>query len=108
MLKFLKALFGGGSRVDFSTIDLKNAIILDVRTPNEFQSGHISGAQNIPLQTLQQNLKRLKKDKQIITCCASGRRSGMAKSILESAGYVGVINGGGWTDLKDEIKKKTK
>ena len=82
----------------------EGALILDVRTPGEFKQGHIQGAMNIPLQTLNSELKRLKKDRSIITCCASGMRSASAKSILKSAGFTEVFNGGGWMSLARKIK----
>jgi rhodanese-related sulfurtransferase len=43
------------------------------------------------------------KNKVIITCCASGNRSGMAKRILTSKGYTQVYNGGGWMSLRNKL-----
>lgn len=58
---------------------------------------------NIPLQTIQKAIPELKKSgKVVITVCRSGSRSGMAKSILESAG-IEVYNGGPWNVLKSKI-----
>jgi rhodanese-related sulfurtransferase len=88
---------------DFAQLVKDGAIILDVRTPAEYASGHIKGSKNFPLQSLQQNLSKIPKDKVIITCCASGMRSGSAKSILLSSGFKEVHNGGGWTSLKGKI-----
>jgi rhodanese-related sulfurtransferase len=45
-------------------------------------------------------MAKLKKDKPIITCCASGMRSGSAKAMLQSNGFAQVYNGGSWTNLK--------
>src|SRR5690554_7571909 len=84
---FFSRLFGGGPKVDFAELKKNGAVILDVRSPGEFKSGHIKGAKNIPLQELNRKLSGLKKDKVIITCCASGNRSGSAKNILKNAGY---------------------
>lgn len=95
-------LFGGGNTVDLKELS-KNAVILDVRTPGEFKQGHIKGAKNAPLNELDKHLKGLSKDQAIITCCASGMRSGSAKSILKSKGYANVHNGGGWMSLKSKI-----
>ena len=92
-----------GSSVDYQTLMQKGAIILDVRTKNEFQSGHIKGAVNIPVQTLGSNLSKLKKDRPIITCCASGMRSASAKSILQSNGFNEVYNGGSWASLQNKL-----
>lgn len=99
MLDFFKKLLGSGESVDLGEIIAKGAVIVDVRTPEEFKSGHIKGALNIPLQSLEKGLSKLSKDKAIITCCASGMRSGAAKSQLEAKGYE-VYNGGGWTNLR--------
>lgn len=100
---FLSNLFGGGPKVDLKELLAQGAIIVDVRSSAEFQGGHVKGSINIPLQTLDKSLSKLKKDQTIITCCASGMRSGSAKSILKSKGY-DVHNGGGWTSLQGKLK----
>jgi rhodanese-related sulfurtransferase len=83
---------------------MKNgAQIIDVRSPGEFQSGHIKGALNIPLPALGSQLSKIKKDKPVITCCASGMRSASARTILKANGYADVHNGGGWTSLQQKI-----
>ena len=92
-----------GKSADFAQLVKDGAIILDVRTPGEYAGGHIKGSKNIPLQSLQQNLSKIPKDKVIITCCASGMRSGSAKSMLLSSGFKEVHNGGGWMSLKGKI-----
>jgi len=98
----LSRLFGGGPKVDLAELKKNGALILDVRTPSEYKSGHIKGSKNIPLQELNSKMKGLKKDQVIITCCASGMRSGNAKSILKNEGFE-VYNGGGWSSLKNKI-----
>lgn len=100
-MSLLKKLFGGTS-VDFATLVKQGAMIIDVRSPAEYKGGHIKGSVNIPLQSLQASLSKVPKNKAIITCCASGMRSGSAKSILKAAGY-NVHNGGGWMSLKSKI-----
>ncbi|RYM34082.1 rhodanese-like domain-containing protein [Brumimicrobium glaciale] len=99
---FLSRLFGGGPKVDLAELKKNGALILDVRNPGEFKSGHIKGSKNIPLQELNSKMKGLKKDQVIITCCMSGMRSGSAKNILKNAGFE-VYNGGGWSSLKNKI-----
>lgn len=101
-MSFLKKLFGG-STIDLKELVRKGAQIIDVRSPAEFQSGHIKGAINIPLQSLEKSLTKIKRDKPVITCCASGMRSASAKSILKSKGFNDVHNGGGWTALRSKI-----
>ena len=100
-MSILKKIFGGTS-VDFKALVKNGAMIIDVRTPAEFKGGHIKGAVNIPLQSLQASYAKIPKNKTIITCCASGMRSGSAKSLLKAAGYT-VHNGGGWTSLNSKL-----
>ena len=101
MLNFLKKLFGGKS-VDYKELIANGAQIIDVRTPGEFKGGHIKNSKNIPLQQLQNQLKKLDKKKPVITCCASGMRSASAKGILQNNGFE-VYNGGAWSSLQNKI-----
>lgn len=81
----------------------RGAIIIDVRTIGEFQQGAIPGSKNMPLQTIASKINDIKKlNKPVITCCASGMRSGSAASILKSNG-IDVMNGGGWMSLKEKL-----
>jgi rhodanese-related sulfurtransferase len=100
MLTLLKNLLGIGPKVDLNELMASGAVIVDVRTPAEYKDGHLKGAINLPLQTLGNNLNKLKKDQVIITCCRSGSRSGMAKRMLKANGFEQVHNGGPWTSLK--------
>jgi rhodanese-related sulfurtransferase len=100
MLTILKNLLGIGPKVDLNELMASGAIIVDVRTPAEYKDGHLKGAINLPLQTLGNNLNKLKKDQVIITCCRSGSRSGMAKRMLKANGFEQVHNGGPWTNLR--------
>ncbi len=102
MLGFLKKLFSGSS-VDYKELIANGAQIIDVRTPAEFNGGHIKGAKNIPLQSLGQNMGKISKTKPIITCCASGARSAAAKNLLSNSGFSQVFNGGGWRGLQSKI-----
>lgn len=75
------------------------AIIIDVRTKSEYDSGHIKNSKNIPLDKIHSKIEEIKKlNKPIITCCRSGMRSGQANSILKSEG-IDSINGGSWLNL---------
>lgn len=103
MFNLIKSLLGLGPKVDYQELVKNGAQIIDVRTKGEFQSGHIKGSKNIPLQSLQNNMKKIRKDKPVITCCASGMRSGSAKSMLKANGYSEVYNGGGWMSLRNKI-----
>lgn len=104
MIQLIKKLFSGSAPTDFKQLMQNGATILDVRTPEEFRGGHIKGAINIPLQQLNdKNLAAIKKDKPVITCCASGMRSAAAKNTLKSKGYTTVHNGGGWHALQNKL-----
>lgn len=103
MINILKRLFGTGAKTDYAQLMKDGAVIIDVRTKAEYQQGHIKGSMNIPLHVLSGQLTKLSKDKPIITCCASGMRSGQAKSILTSNGWKEVYNGGGWYSLQNKI-----
>ena len=104
MINTLKQLFGFGPKTDYADLVKQGAIILDVRSKGEYADGHISSSINIPVDTLSNNLAKLKdKNQTIITCCASGMRSASAKSILKSNGYSQVYNGGGWSSLRNKI-----
>ncbi|MBL7812213.1 MAG: rhodanese-like domain-containing protein [Bacteroidetes bacterium] len=103
MLQILKKLFGGTPAVDFAELLKSGAVIVDVRSKGEFAGGHINGAVNIPLDVLPSQLGKLKKDKPIITCCASGMRSASAKGLLKSKGFTQVHNGGGWMSLRNKL-----
>ena len=90
---------------DYKALLAEGAIIVDVRSPAEFSVGYIENSLNIPVGELMNKLEYLKdKDQTIITCCASGMRSGAAKQLLVAKGYTNVINGGGWRSLNNKIK----
>ena len=99
MFSFLKKLFSPQPQADLGELIKKGATIIDVRSKGEFQGGHLKGSINIPLKNLSDNISKIKKDKPVITCCASGARSGAAKSILKANGFE-VYNGGPWTNLR--------
>jgi rhodanese-related sulfurtransferase len=102
MLGLLKKLFGG-TTVDFKELVSNGAVIIDVRSPGEYKSGHIKGSKNFPLDNIRSKVNDLKKlNKPVITVCRSGARSGMAKGILKSAG-IEVYNGGPWFSLQNKI-----
>lgn len=69
--------------------------LLDVRTPDEYKQGHISGAELIPLDELSTETGRLPKNREIVCICASGSRSSLAARQLSSQGYkVSNMQGG--------------
>lgn len=100
----LSTLFGKKTMTNFNELVSRGAMIIDVRTPGEFQSGHIKGAINIPVDKIATQLKKIKKDVPVITCCASGMRSASAAAILKRNGYE-CYNGGAWQSLKNKLTK---
>lgn len=103
MIGLIKSIFGLGPSVNYKELVQNGAQIIDVRTRGEFASGHIKGSINIPLNELSGQIKKIKKDKVVITCCASGMRSASAKAQLKSMGFTEVHNGGGWYSLQGKI-----
>lgn len=104
MMELLKSLFGLGPKTNYAELLKNGAIIVDVRTKGEYAGGHIKGSVNIPVDSIGNNTSRFTdKNKPIITCCASGMRSGVAKNILKSKGYTQVYNGGSWIGLQNKI-----
>jgi rhodanese-related sulfurtransferase len=103
MLDKIKQALGLAPSVNYAELIKNGAQIIDVRSKGEFSGGHIKGSLNIPVQDLENNLKKLKKDKPVITCCASGMRSASAKSILLKNGFKEVHNGGNWGSLERKI-----
>jgi rhodanese-related sulfurtransferase len=71
------------------------AIIIDVRSPVEYASGHVEGSVNMPLDSFVNTYAKVIRDKesQVVVYCASGARSGQAVQYLKSQGYANVVNG---------------
>ena len=85
------------------------AIILDVRTENEYKIGHIDGSINISLGTIRERYVELDTSKTYIICCSHGLRSVKVETILKEKGFKHIFNGGAWTDLeKIVLKQKAK
>lgn len=81
----------------------QEAVIIDVRTVNEYDQGRIKGSVNIPLDRIPASVERIRQMKKpIICCCNSGARSRKAISILKANGIHGVLNGGNWMKLLEQ------
>lgn len=84
----------------------KGAVIIDVRTPNEFDQGSVPGSINIPVDRIVINAIRIREMKRpVIFCCASGARSGQAVNIMKAKGLKEVYNGGSWLNVLKVIKR---
>ena len=93
----------GNKKKKLADYQSRGAIILDVRTKGEYQQGAIPGSKHVPLQQVSVKISEIKKwNKPVITCCASGVRSGSAAAILRSNG-VEAMNGGGWMSLHKKL-----
>ena len=92
----IKGLFGG-NKVDYQERIKEGAIVVDVRTPGEFNSGHYKGSKNIPLQQISGSINKLK-GKEVILVCRSGGRAASARSMLSQHGIV-AHNAGAWQNL---------
>jgi rhodanese-related sulfurtransferase len=102
MLKIIRKLLNRKT-TDFKSLVSNGAVIIDVRSKDEFKTGHIKGAVNVPVEQVKDKIGELKKlNKPLITCCKSGMRSAMAASML-TAGGIEAYNGGSWYVLKGKI-----
>lgn len=70
-------------------------VLIDVRTAEEFASGHIDGAINIPVESLGERLGEVPRDVPVVLYCRSGRRSAAAAELLAQASYAQVYDLGG-------------
>ena len=78
------------------------AVLIDVRTPEEFSGGHLPDAINIPHGEIVAGVKALQIDEaaSIVVYCRTGNRSGIAEGSLRDAGYGNVMNAGGYSALQ--------
>jgi phage shock protein E len=83
----------------------RGGIVIDVRTPQEFDQGKVPESINIPVDRIAANIERIKNMKRpVVFCCASGMRSGNAVNILKSKGLKDVYNGGSWYNVLKVLK----
>lgn len=85
----------------------RGAVILDVRTPQEYATGHIEGSVNISLGTIRERYTELDTAQTYITVCSHGLRSVKVQQLLEERGFKHVYNGGAWADLEQTMKAAT-
>lgn len=80
------------------------AVVIDVRSVDEYNSGHVKGSTNIVLNVIPRKVKDIKDlNKKVIAVCRSGARSGQATDFLKQQG-VDVINGGPWQNVAKFVK----
>ena len=86
--------------------EAENAVLLDVRTPQEYGEGHIPGSKNVPLQTLDKVRSVVEnKDAELFVYCYSGARSRQATAMLQHMGYTEVQNLGGITAYQGKVER---
>ena len=66
--------------------------VVDVRKPGEYESEHVEGAENLPLDTLSDHMSEIRRDEPVYVHCAGGYRSMVANSILKARGFDNVVN----------------
>ncbi len=88
----------------------QGALVVDVRSPGEFNDGHLPGAVNIPLSELSSEMPRRVSDKKqvLLLHCLSGTRSGIAKRQLKGLGYTNAFNLGSYSRAEKLLGKATK
>ncbi len=86
-------------------VDLNTAVLLDVRSPEEYASGYLQGALNIPHDQINAEIAAVVPDKsaQVILYCRSGRRAKTALETLRAMGYTDVSNFGGLEDAQERL-----
>lgn len=89
---------------EYSTTD--GAVLLDVRTPDEYRQGHIPGSKNVPLQSISKVAGMIdNKSTPIFVRCLSGARSRQAAAILKQMGYTNVKNIGGISSYAGKVER---
>ncbi len=103
MFNLLKSVFGTANTINYKSLLDQGAIVIDVRTADEYRQGHLARSQNIPLDQIGARIKSLQdKKKPLITVCRSGARSAMAQKMLKQKG-IECYNGGAWTSFEKKI-----
>lgn len=73
-------------------LDSREAVLIDVREPDEWAEGHVAGATHIPLGELPSRLADVPRDRDVLLFCRSGHRSGTATALLRGQGYARALN----------------
>jgi len=103
LFDFLKTPDINAGVADFR--DTENAVLLDVRTKEEYNEGHIPGSINLPVDEILKVEKQFEKNKTVFTYCRSGARSSRAAAVLKEMGFKDVRNIGGIMDYKGRTER---
>jgi len=103
---FLVKRAGQISAKDAAEYLKQGALVIDVRTLDEFNSGHLTNAINIPFDEIETAVPKRVKDKSqvLLLHCASGMRSGMAQKKMKSMGYTNTFNLGSFGRAKSILE----
>ena len=104
MQKYLNNLFLLSLFLSLS-VHLKADVVIDVRTLDEYRSGHIEDSINIEWQKISSIEESITKDEKIYLYCRSGNRSGKATDILISIGYKDVLNLGSIESAAEQLNR---
>lgn len=99
-MRFFKNLFKMPNVDELKGKIQEGSLLLDVRSPEEFKSGHAAGSVNIPLPILPSKVENLHKEISIVVVCMSGARSAQAVHFLKSKGFE-AYNGGSWQSFRN-------
>ncbi len=94
-----------GASAEQSAKPDSSAVLLDVRSPEEYASGYLQGARNIPHDRIGTEIAAVVPDKsaQVILYCRSGRRANTALEVMRAMGYTNVSNYGGLEDAQERL-----
>lgn len=99
----------GGADINQGLKEYENtagAVLLDVRTPQEYKDGHVPGSKNVPLQSIREAKAVISRtDTPVFVYCLSGGRSRQAAGMLERMGYDNVKNIGGISAYKGKVER---
>ncbi len=101
---FLSNLFKSSGKDELKEKVQNGALLLDVRTKEEYRAGRAPGSINIPLDDLTEETDRLEQGVPVVVVCASGARSAYAENFLKSKGFE-AYNGGSWLSFMNLAKK---
>lgn len=97
---YLRTGSGGGAATAAFMGREPDALVVDVRTPAEFATGHVAGARNVDVHgDFAAQMDAVDRDQPVYVYCRTGRRSGQAQRTLTEMGFERVVNAGGFRDL---------
>lgn len=88
-------------------MDLRTAVIIDVRSEGEYEMGHVPNSINIPLDAIPARIEEIKQmSPPLVLCCESGARSNAACGYLFKNGVTDLYDGGSWYAVKAHMERQ--